>query len=132
MTTQNRYHFLAIRTAGLACFSAGLLGAALGVYKVFVNPSVPETQWSYPLDSAAFTVVQVWFALQHVALLLGLMALQRTGALGRGRLARIGHPVAVVSMAGFAVTELAAIVAAASRNASPAAKRRNPKLKKVR
>ena len=38
----------------------------------------------------------------------------------------------VMKQGGHGKKEAAAIVAAASRNASPAAKRRNPKLKKVK
>lgn len=119
MKTQYQHPILTIRAAGLVCFWTAVLGAASAVFLAFVQPEVPENQWSYPLNVTAFTAIQVWFALQHVGLLLGLFALGWTGALGRGAVARIGHPVAVASMLGFAVTELAAIAAAHHTYDSP-------------
>lgn len=119
MKTQTQHSFLTIRSAGMLCLWAAVLGAASGVLLAFVQPAVPENQWSYPLNVTAFTAIQVWFALQHVGLLLGLLALGWTGALGQSTLARIGHPVAVASMLGFAVTELAAITAAHDTKDSP-------------
>ncbi|RAX44838.1 hypothetical protein DQ354_13655 [Arthrobacter sp. AQ5-06] len=119
MKTQYQHPILTIRAAGLVCFWTAVLGAASGVFLAFVQPAVPENQWSYPLNVTAFSAIQVWFALQHVGLLLGLLALSWTGALGQSTLARIGHPVAVASMLGFAATELAAITAAHDSQDSP-------------
>ncbi|ALV40693.1 hypothetical protein AU252_05520 [Pseudarthrobacter sulfonivorans] len=119
MKTQNPHSFITIRAAGMLCFWAGVLGAASGLLLAFVQPAVPENQWSYPLNVTAFSAIQVWFSLQHVGLLLGLLALGWTGVLGQSTLARIGHPVAVASMLGFAVTELAAILAANDTKDSP-------------
>lgn len=119
MKAQNQNSFLSIRAAGMLCFWAGVLGASSGLLLAFVQPAVPENQWSYPLDVTAFTAIQVWFALQHVGLLIGLLALGWTGALGRSTLGRVGHLVAVASMAGFAVTEIAAIAAAHDTKDSP-------------
>lgn len=119
MKAQNQNSFLSIRAAGMLCFWAAVLGAASGLLLAFVQPAVPEDQWSYPLDVTAFTAIQVWFALQHVGLLIGLLALGRTGVLGHSVLARIGHPVAVASMLGLAVTEVAAIAAAHDTKDSP-------------
>lgn len=121
MKAQNQNSFVSIRVAGLLCLWAALLGAASGVLLVFVEPAVPENQWSYPQTVTAFTATQVWFALQHVGLLIGILALAWTGALGRGAVVRLGHTVAVASMLGFAVTELAAIAAAHETNDSPLA-----------
>lgn len=112
MKTWNNHSILTIRTAGLLCLWAAVLGAASGVGLAFVEPAVAENQWSYPLNATAFTAMQVWFALQHVGLLLGLLALSWTGAAGRSTPGRVGHFVAVTSMLGFAATELAAISAA--------------------
>ncbi|MDQ0822467.1 hypothetical protein QFZ79_000205 [Arthrobacter sp. V4I6] len=112
MKTRNSHPFLTIRAAGLLCFWTAVLGAASGVLLAFVEPAVPENQWSYPLNVTAFTAIQVWFAVQHLGLLLGLLALRWTGAVGQSTLGRIGHFVAVAAMLGFAATELAAISAA--------------------
>ena len=103
---------LSTRTAGLVCFWAAVLGAASGVFLVLIEPVVPEDQWSYPLDVAGFAAIQAWFAVQHVGLLLGLLALQWTGAAAGSTLGRRGHAIAAASMAALALTELAAIAAA--------------------
>jgi len=121
MKVQNQNPFLSSRAAGRLCLWAGVLGAASGVVLVFVEPAVPENQWSYPQTVTAFTATQVWFALQHVGLLIGILALRWTGALGRSTLGSLGHTVAAASMLGFAVTELAAIAAAHDTNDSPLA-----------
>ncbi|WP_426225164.1 hypothetical protein [Pseudarthrobacter sp. DSP2-3-2b1] len=118
MTLQNEHRLSTIRTAGLLCFWTAVLGAASGVFLAFIEPVVPESQWSYPLDVGAFTVIQVWFAVQHLGLLLGLMALRWTGALGLGTPGRIAQIVAVACMAAFAAAELAAIAAAADSQES--------------
>lgn len=112
MKTRNDRPLLTIRIAGLLCFWAAVLGAASGVCLAFVEPAVAESQWSYPMNVAAFTAMQVWFALQHVGLLFGLLALYWTGAAGRSTPGRVGHFIAAASMLGFAATELAAISAA--------------------
>ena len=119
MNTQHERRLRTIRRAGLLCFFAAMIGAASGVFLAFIQPAVPENQWSYPLDVTAFTAIQVWFALQHVGLLLGLFALRWAGALGQSNLGHIGHLAAVTSMIGFAVTELVAIVAAQETKGSP-------------
>lgn len=119
MKTSNPLPFLTIRTAGILCFWAATLGATSGIYLAFIDPAVPESQWSYPLNVTAFAAIQVWFALQHIGLLLGLIALRWTGALGQSTLGRIGHLVAIASMLGFALTELAAILPANDTKDSP-------------
>ena len=101
-----------IRRAGQVCLWVALLGAASGVYLAVVDPAVDEDQWSYPQTVEAFTVTQVWFSVQHLGLVLGLLALWWSGAVGPRRLGRFGHYGAVAGMLGLTVTELAAISAA--------------------
>lgn len=101
------------RTAGLLCMWAGLLGAASGVYLAVVPPAVESTRYSYPLDATGFALIQAWFVVQHVGLALGLVGLWRSGAVGEGRVARIGCWVAVGGMALLTVTEAVAIGASA-------------------
>src|SRR5215217_4440291 len=108
-----------IRRAGQMCLVVSLLGAAWGVYLAVVKPSVSEDQWSYPQSPEAFTFAQIWFGLQDIVLLFALLALWWTGAVGKGRLGRLGHYVAVVSLLGFAATELAAITAAQDSSNTP-------------
>lgn len=94
---------------GWLCLSAGVLGAVSGLYLALVDPAVPRGQWSYPQSVGEFAATQTWFALQHLGLLAGLIALGRSGALGERRWARRANDLAVAGMAALAVTELVAI-----------------------
>ncbi len=100
-----------VLTFGWICLIAGLLGAASGIYMLAVSPAVGDDQWSYPLTPSGFTWIQVWFAVQHAALVLGLLAAWSSGVVGRSGLGRTGHILAVGGMVGLAVTELVAIAA---------------------
>ncbi|WP_299932461.1 hypothetical protein [uncultured Nocardioides sp.] len=72
---------------------------------------VSEDMFSYPLTAGGFTVIQVWFFVQHVGLLAGIAALARAGIMVQGRSALWGVGLAVTGMALLAVTELIAILA---------------------
>lgn len=98
--------------AGKVCLWAGLLGAASGIYLAVVTPIVSAERFSYPLESAQFAFIQVWFVVQHLGLLVGIMALGATGAAGLGRSPRVGQFLAVVGMTVLTVTEGVAILAA--------------------
>jgi hypothetical protein len=100
-----------VLTFGWICLIAGLLGAASGIYMLAVSPAVGDDQWSYPLTPTGFTWIQVWFAGQHVGLVLGLLAVWSSGVVGRSGLGRTGHVLAVGGMVGLTLTELAAITA---------------------
>lgn len=99
------------RTLGWLCFAAGLLGAASGIYLAVVEPQVPDSRFSYPLDQAGFTAIQLWFVVQHLGLLAGQWALRQSGAAGTSRTASVGHMLGLGGMALLAVTELLAISA---------------------
>ena len=101
-----------VRPAALACVAAGVLGVASGAVLALVEPDVGDDRFSFPLTAGAFTAAQVWFAVHHLGLLAGLLALGRVAALPRTRLARRGSALAVYGMAGLTVTELIAIAAA--------------------
>jgi hypothetical protein len=101
----------AVSTSGWLCLIAALLGAASGIYLLAVSPAVGDDQWSYPLTPTGFTWIQVWFAVQHVGLVLGLLAVWSSGVVGRSGLGRTGHVLAVGGMVGLTLTELAAIAA---------------------
>ena len=98
--------------AGNVCLWAGLLGAASGIFLAVVTPVVSAERFSYPLESVQFAFIQVWFVVQHLGLLVGIMALGVTGAAGLGRSPRIGQLLAVVGMTVLTVTEGVAILAA--------------------
>jgi hypothetical protein len=67
--------------------------------------------YSFPFTAAGFTVIQLWFFVQHLGLLMGIAALAGAEAMARGRSARWGIGLAVSGMALLAVTELIAITA---------------------
>jgi hypothetical protein len=103
-----------VQRAGLVCLAAGLLGAASGVFVVVVDPSVPDSRFSYPFAAGGFVAIQLWFAVQHLGLLVGQHALWVSGALGASRAARIGHVTALAGMVLLTVTEVLATWAASS------------------
>lgn len=103
------------RAAALACVAAGVLGLVSGAVLALADPVVDDDRFSYPLSAAGFVAAQVWFAFHHLGLLAGLLALGRSGVLGRSLLARRGWQLAVAGMVGLTLTELVAIVAADDR-----------------
>ena len=111
MTDQLTLKSRQVSTYGWLCLAAGLLGAASGIYLAVVSPAVGDDQWSYPLSPTGFVWLQVWFVVQHVGLVLGLLAVWSAGVVGRSGLGRSGHVLAVGGMVGLTLTELAAIVA---------------------
>ena len=72
---------------------------------------VSEDMFSYPLTAGGFTVIQIWFFVQHLGLLVGIAALARAAVMAPSRSARWGSGLAVAGMALLAVTELIAITA---------------------
>ena len=67
--------------------------------------------FSYPLTAGGFTVIQVWFFVQHLGLLAGIAGLARAEVMAQGRSARWGTGLAASGMALLSVTELIAITA---------------------
>ncbi|MBW0115714.1 hypothetical protein [Pseudonocardia abyssalis] len=100
-----------VSRAGAVCMSAGILGAASGILLAVYPGQVPEEMFSYPLTADGFTVIQVWFFVQHLGLLAGIAALARAQNMAPGRSARWGTGLAAAGMAMLAVTELIAITA---------------------
>lgn len=101
-----------IRLYGQICLWAGILGAASGIYLAVVPPAVGPERYSYPLDVAGHQLIQVWFVVQHVGLILGLLALLASGALGAARYGRLGLFVALAGMVILTGAELWAITVA--------------------
>lgn len=107
------------RTAGLVCMFAGILGAASGVFLALVPPAVERGRYSYPLDATGHALIQAWFVVQHVGLVVGLVALWRSGAVGDGRVGRVGYLGALWGMVLLTVTEAVAIGAASMTAPTP-------------
>lgn len=97
--------------AGALCLVAGLLGAASGIFLAVYPGQVADDMYSYPLTASGFVVIQVWFFVQHLGLLAGIVALPAAKAMEPGATARWGVGLAAVGMAALTVTELVAITA---------------------
>jgi hypothetical protein len=111
-----------IEVAGLACFVAGLLGAAGGIYLALRTPLVAEDMWTYPQRAGGeFATTQTIFAVTHLGMILGLLALWWCGAVPHNLLGRIGHVVAVSGMAFLTLNELVAISVAGQATDSASA-----------
>lgn len=100
-----------IRRNGAVCLVAALAGAASGIYLAWMDPDVSTDRFSFPQEAGEFFTIQVFFVVQHLGLMLGLLALARTSAVPRTRLGLVGTYGAVIGMAGLAVMEAVAITA---------------------
>ena len=97
--------------AGALCMATGILGAASGIFLAVYPAKVSENMFSYPLTPGGFTLIQIWFFIQHLGLLAGIAALASAAVMAQGRSARWGTGLAASGMALLAVTELIAITA---------------------
>ena len=100
-----------VRSAGAVCLTAGILGAVSGIFLAVYPGQVSADMFSYPLTAGGFTVIQVWFFVQHLGLLAGIAALVRAEVMAPGRSSRWGTALGASGMALLAVTELIAITA---------------------
>ena len=100
-----------VSRAGALCLAAGILGAVSGIFLAVYPAQVSEEMFSYPLTADGFTVIQIWFFVQHLGLLAGIAALARAAVMAQGRSARWGSGLAGSGMALLAVAELIAITA---------------------
>ena len=95
--------------AGLVGVAAGLLGALSAVVMLLWPPQVAEELVSYPFTTVGFYIAQGWFFIHHVGLVLVLVALAQSGAVGNGRLERGGAWTAVIGMVALTLCELLAM-----------------------
>ena len=93
-----------VRTGGLICVTAGLVGVAIALVNEYTVPTVPPGATSYPLSPAAFVWFELLLTLFHVGVLAGVLALAISGVVGRSRNARLGMSLALL---GFALQILA-------------------------
>lgn len=98
--------------------AGGLIGATQATVLSFWPAQVPPDMFSYPQTPSGAAVAQVTFALQHLLLLAGLVALLLVAG---GRLLRAGLWAAIAAMVVFAVQELVAISAVGEPADSPLA-----------
>ncbi len=97
---------LSLRRCGLVCLVAGIVGAALALVLLAWQTTVDDTLLRYPFSETGFLTVQVVFAVQHLGLLAGVVALALSGAVGRGLVARIGAWLLVAGTAMLTASEL--------------------------
>jgi hypothetical protein len=95
--------------AGLIGLVTGLLGALSAVVMLLWPRQVAEELFSYPFTTVGFYVAQGWFFVHHFGLVLVLVALALSGALGMGRFVRGGAWVAVIGMVALTLCELLAM-----------------------
>ena len=106
------------RTIGWSCVVAAVVGIAVAAVALAVDPVVASDRYSHPLSAGGFAVCQVLLAVQHVPLLVALLAL---AGFAPRRVARRGLEGASVGMALLALAELAAISAAHAKTGSDVA-----------
>jgi hypothetical protein len=95
--------------AGLIVVATGLLGALSALVMLLWPPRVADELVSYPFTRAGFYIAQGWFFVHHFGLVLALVALAMSGALGKGRFARGGGWTAVIGMVALTLSELLAM-----------------------
>jgi hypothetical protein len=108
-----------IRTLGLVCLAGGLLGAASVVPMLAVPPMVGADRFSYPFDASWHIVAQVFFALQHLTLLAGVVGLATYCGRYGSRLVRAGLVVAGLGVVTLVGCEVLAATAANEPSDSP-------------
>lgn len=108
-----------VRTSGLLCMAGGITGVLGAVVLATAAPAVGADRFSYPFTPGGFLVAQSAFALNHVLLLVGVLGLARSGAVGTGVLARGGPAVAAIGWGALTLCELWAMTLATSPYPSP-------------
>jgi len=100
-----------VRRAGVWCLGAGLVGAAQAIILLAWSPQVSDDRYSYPFTGFGFVVAQASFFLQHLPLVVGVVALMWLPATRASRTARIATGAAAVGLMLLTAMELITIVA---------------------
>lgn len=108
-----------VKMAGLLCFVGAIVGAVGGIVTGFIPPVVSPDMYSFPYTPTGFLVAQSVFMLNHVLLLVGILALAYSDAVGSGLLGRAGVGVSVAGMAALTLCEIGAMTLATSPYPSP-------------
>jgi hypothetical protein len=103
-----------VKTAGLLSFVGAIIGAIGSIVTGFIPPAVSPDLFSYPYTPAGFLTVQFVYMLSRVLLLVGIVALARSGVVGTGLLGRVALWISVVGMAALTLCEIGAMRLAAS------------------
>lgn len=89
----------------------GIAGALSALVVIFYPVAAGTEYFRYPFEATGFTVAEVFFAVQHVTMVLAVVALLNPRAVGSSRLARIGFLIGLGGLALLAAVEVAAITA---------------------
>jgi hypothetical protein len=95
--------------AGLIGLAAGVLGALSALLLLVWPPQVAVNLVSYPFTPNGFYAAQAWFFVQHLGLLLAMVALAQSGAVGRSLMTRTAVWAAVAGMVALTLAELLAM-----------------------
>jgi hypothetical protein len=95
--------------AGVTGVVTGILGALGAVVLLLWPAQVPEGPVSYPFTTTGFVIAQAWFFVHHFGLVILLVALARSAAVGTGRPARAGAWLAVLGLVLLTGAELLAM-----------------------
>lgn len=81
---------------------------------MFISPAVASDRFSYPFTPAGYVVAEISFAVNHVLLLVGVLGVAWSGAVGNIRIGRAGVRVSVLGLVALTLCELVAITLADS------------------
>ena len=98
--------------AGWICLAGAVIGFGQAIFMLVISPAVGEDRYSYPLTPTGFTIAQLTFAVQHLMLVVGVVALARSAWTRRSRLAVIGFWIAVVGLLLLTAMEVLSLSAA--------------------
>jgi hypothetical protein len=102
---------------GWICIAGAAIGIASGLYTGFVRPQVDTDRYSYPYAPTGYVVSQLVFALNHLMLLAGIVALALV-APASGRLWRAGIRITVAGLVLLTACELWGLAYTHSANAA--------------
>lgn len=110
---------LSVRTIGQLSIVAALIGAVGGVVTGLIPAAVDPSQYSYPYTPTGFLVAEIVFALNHALLLVGMLGLGRSGAMGDRPLGHIGVWISVVGWGLLTLCEVGSMTLANSAVPTP-------------
>ena len=108
-----------VKTAGLLCLVAAVIGVIGALVTAFIPPAVSFDRFSYPYTPTGFLLAQFVFMFNHVLLLVGILGLARSGAAGSRVLGRVGVWISLVGMAALTLCEVWAMTFATSPYPGP-------------
>jgi hypothetical protein len=98
-----------VRRAGAWCLGGGLLGVAEGCVTLAWPDQVSEDRFSYPFSAGWFVVAELSYAIQHMLLVAGGLALLSLPAVRASATARRATQAAVAGLVLLVVMELSAL-----------------------